>query len=82
MLNAQVNALTLENARLAGENARRNTPCVWRYDAYDCFYETACGETWQFEAGTAEDNDVHFCHNCGHPILVFMPETSPDAEEE
>lgn len=59
-----------------------NAPCIWHYDDYECFYTTSCGKAVYFEEGTAEENEVTFCHNCGHPVQIVMPETDTDAEEE
>jgi hypothetical protein len=69
-------------ARREAELSALQTPCVWKYDDYDCYYMTSCGEIFQFEDGTAEENNCHYCHNCGHPVKVVMPETNQDAEEE
>jgi len=31
---------------------------------------TSCGNTWQFETGTPEDNKQQFCGYCGGKLLV------------
>lgn len=43
--------------------------CRWKYDKNDCDYTTWCGETWVFNAGTAQENGVKFCHHCGGKVV-------------
>lgn len=42
--------------------------CTWQLDPSDEFYETQCGETFQFTTGNLQDNGFAFCPYCGREI--------------
>lgn len=42
-------------------------------DTFEC---SACGETWTLNAGNPEENNMHYCPNCG----AVMDKKEADAE--
>jgi len=44
--------------------------CEWTHDENDGFWESACGEAWQFNDGGPADNNVRFCQGCGKPLGI------------
>ena len=48
--------------------------CEWKHDDDDGFWESACGEAWQFNDGGPADNNVRFCQGCGKPVLITPKE--------
>lgn len=48
--------------------------CIWKYsDNEDDYYETGCGEAWQFMGGNVFENGVRFCPYCGKKIKEGKP---------
>lgn len=43
--------------------------CGWR-ETIDGFYESECGEAFEFTGGTPADNNFKFCPHCGKALLV------------
>lgn len=56
-----------------------NVKCTWTQDC-DGFWETACGEAFDFVDGTPAENGMRFCCYCGKPLkqVPYVPEP-PDA---
>jgi hypothetical protein len=49
-------------------NQRQLEVCRWTLDEDDCDGEqwnSSCGETWCFLAGTPKENNMNFCPVCG-----------------
>ena len=44
--------------------------CEWTHDENDGFWESACGEAWQFNDGGPAGNNVRFCQGCGKPLGI------------
>ena len=44
--------------------------CLWSQDTVDDFYETSCGNAWQFTNDGPKENGCKFCMYCGKPITV------------
>lgn len=58
--------------------AEASKKCRWIYRDYDCFYDTACGQGFFFDIGTAKENNVNYCHYCG--LEVEAIEAKEDEE--
>ena len=61
----------------------RQEACLWEQSRDpDCdYWETTCGQTWQFLDGGPAENRTRFCHYCGGPIEFRYAPTNEDAEE-
>lgn len=57
-------------------------PDTCRWDDYEDFWESACGETYQFNDGGPKENRVRFCHGCGRLVRVVPPKEASDGEDE
>jgi hypothetical protein len=75
------------NTRFAAEASlvaiidRLQTPCVWEEDT-DGTWSSGCGEVSQFNDDGPEENNVRFCHGCGHPVeLRHYQEPEEDDRE-
>lgn len=53
--------------------ARQKATCVWTYDEHCDMYDASCGEACSFIEGTAEENNVKFCHACGGEVTFIYP---------
>lgn len=52
--------------------------CAWTHDG-EGIYDSACGETFQFNAGGPTENSVKFCPYCGKRLaLADAPTTNPE----
>ena len=49
--------------------------CEWKADE-EGNWSTDCGEVWCLIDGTPSENDMKFCHGCGHP-LAEVPYQEP-----
>lgn len=49
--------------------------CTWTLnaDSYGETWESACGETWQFETGGPTENKMKFCCYCGKRLIENIP---------
>lgn len=67
-VNEALNAMAARIAELE-QDAKRT--CTWRYMDWpsEGDYDTECGMSWSFSAGTIEDNGVKFCPKCGGKII-------------
>lgn len=69
------NALYIAS-ELLRERAKLTTPVTWKQEefGYECYvWEcSGCKEATIWE-DSPEENNVHFCSNCGHPIAAFEP---------
>lgn len=56
--------------------------CTWtRVEEFDdTIWSTECGEEFCFVEQGPEENGAKFCHNCGRPVSLFIPE--PEGEED
>jgi hypothetical protein len=50
--------------------------CVWRLDTSTDtdYWVSECGSRWVFTDGGPVDNGMVYCHKCGRPARVEMPE--------
>lgn len=47
--------------------------CIWHQANDDSGrWQTSCGQAWQLEDGTPEENGVRFCHHCGLPMKQVL----------
>jgi len=44
--------------------------CKWTEDEWDGYWQTDCGQAWEFTDGGPAENHCRFCHYCGKPIEV------------
>jgi hypothetical protein len=44
--------------------------CSWKHDDEDGAFDTECGNRFQMEDGTPEDNGFRFCTYCGGRLVV------------
>jgi DNA-directed RNA polymerase subunit RPC12/RpoP len=44
--------------------------CTWKFDNDYDKYDTACQESYCFEAGTLKENHYYYCPACGGRIYV------------
>jgi hypothetical protein len=42
--------------------------CVWEQDTDEDSWDTSCGAKWQFIDDGPEENNVHYCHQCGGKV--------------
>jgi hypothetical protein len=69
-----LNALLAHAQASAIYASGRREVCEWRYDDPDRnLWESECGLTWQFNAGTLDENGVRFCHQCGGLVREYYP---------
>lgn len=47
--------------------------CVWMHDQDFDFFDTDCGEAFQFIDGSPKDNGLNFCCYCGRKLKVKEP---------
>ena len=50
--------------------------CGWRQDEWHGYWDTKCGEAFDFENGTPDANHFRFCPGCGRLIRLGKPKTS------
>lgn len=62
-------------AARAVREAEQRSPCLWSNDGD--MWEAPCGAVWMFEDGGPKENDMSFCHKCGHPLI-----TTEDTDED
>ena len=53
------------------QGSDKTMECFWNEDDYG-IYETECGNSFCFEAGTIGENEFEYCPFCGQPI-TFKP---------
>ena len=52
-----------------GEPLTPPETCEWTYQSYDVYYDTQCGNIFQFTVGELSDaEDFKFCPFCGREI--------------
>lgn len=58
--------------KLNAENARMQGRCVWTHitDYDQDYWETACGQAWEFTDGGPQENGLKFCGYCGCRLQV------------
>lgn len=76
IINAEENLALLRHA-LATHTL--DTRCHWRHDEPFAYWESSCGNTFQFIDGGPADNDMTYCPYCGQPIANDTP--TPDTGE-
>lgn len=58
--------------------ARRKKPtdptCDWTLDVDYEFYDTDCGQAFQFSEGTPAENLMLFCCYCGRKLRAAVPD--------
>lgn len=65
-----IHAKDYEEARAAVLAAMTVPPCSWSYDDWDCKWDSACGEAYQFMDGGPTENSYKHCPNCGGSIML------------
>ena len=63
-----VDRLNAAIAKAGGTALRTPDRCQWTEDGEA--WATQCGDYFQIENGTPEDNRMVFCHHCGRPITT------------
>ncbi len=63
------------------DHPKEKENCEWKYDANIDAWDSDCGECFCFMEGTPAENNMRFCHGCGHPVVVVAVDT-PAAEDE
>jgi hypothetical protein len=54
--------------------------CAWTYDEHSYSWDSACGEKWTFMEDGLEENNVRYCHGCGHPVAIDAIQQSGSGE--
>lgn len=54
--------------------------CEWSYSETESIWESACGDAWNFEEGTPEDNHMKFCPFCGRQLTQRAADVCPDGK--
>ena len=54
---------------MAKTRTKERNSCEWTYDDGHDFWETECGEAFEFRTGTPKDNKMAFCPFCGRTIV-------------
>ena len=58
--------------------------CTWKYyEEYDAgYWETLCGDAFQFADGTPQENNFRFCPYCGLRIEQLDEGVGPDGQDQ
>lgn len=51
--------------------------CEWSYSESEEMWESACGDAWNFEEGTPEDNHMQYCPFCGRKLTMRAADVCP-----
>jgi hypothetical protein len=51
-----------------GVGAEASVSCFWSTDGLESFWETQCGNAFEFIDGGPQDNNFAFCPYCGLPL--------------
>lgn len=54
--------------------------CFWKYDEWQCAYDTECGECYCFENGTPRENHYRYCPGCGKRLRTTRPVANEQAQ--
>jgi hypothetical protein len=55
-------------AALLAVRKKKKKKCFWRQNEIYGYWDTACGQSWDFEVGGPKKNKVKFCPFCGHRL--------------
>jgi len=62
-ISESLNALNALNAKPAQKE------CKWFQDEYNqSYYDTFCGQSWEFGDGDTVKNGMNYCHSCGGKV--------------
>ena len=66
------------------ERLRADAECVWTFesDPHMEAWRSACGELWSFTDGGLAENNVRFCHGCGHKIAARIDTPAEDGQKK
>ena len=70
-ISESLNALNALNAKPAQKE------CKWFQDEYNqSYYDTFCGQSWEFGDGDTVQNGMNYCHSCGGKVVgaEYKPE--------
>ena len=64
-ISESLNALNALNAKPAQKE------CKWFQDEYNqSYYDTFCGQSWEFGDGDTVQNGMNYCHSCGGKVTA------------
>ena len=55
--------------------------CEWTEDEDDGSWDGSCGVKWCLNEGTPEDNNMHYCPECGGSLVLRSDEVNGDASK-
>lgn len=58
----------------ARSSRARGSGCLWKWEEWHGYYETACGNAYCFDDEFKPGKGYQYCPGCGQPILTELDE--------